>query len=182
VTGADSCSERFLDHKCLESVNYAGYLIHDQKRNQEKKFLIRPHAPLDELGHYDRRFCWSGGVGRHDLNLGPHPYQQSSGERHADRCFPWWSANVEGQVILCNRAGPDSRINGSSEAPNEGNSSRRRFLPPAYGRTDILSLEGRQAGQQVVVGVPLLVPGPWPVTRPAARPRPWPTGDRDGGP
>jgi hypothetical protein len=24
-----------------------------------------------------------------DLNLGPHPYQQSSSERHADRCFPW---------------------------------------------------------------------------------------------
>jgi hypothetical protein len=24
-----------------------------------------------------------------DLNLGPHPYQQSSTERHADRCFPW---------------------------------------------------------------------------------------------
>jgi hypothetical protein len=41
-----------------------------------------------------------------DLNQRPHPYQQSSGERHADRCFPWWSVNVEGQVILCNRAAP----------------------------------------------------------------------------
>ena len=66
-----------------------------------------------------------------DLNLRPHPYRQSSTERHADRCFPWWSANVEGQVILCNRAAPRGAIAADPSA-KERSSSRRRSLPPAY--------------------------------------------------
>jgi hypothetical protein len=33
--------------------------------------------------------CGTGWWACQDLNLGPHPYQQSSTERHADRCFPW---------------------------------------------------------------------------------------------
>jgi hypothetical protein len=33
--------------------------------------------------------CGNGWWACQDLNLGPHPYQQSTAERHADRCFPW---------------------------------------------------------------------------------------------
>jgi hypothetical protein len=36
-----------------------------------------------------------------DLNLRPHPYQQSRAERHADQRFPRSLASVKGEVIRC---------------------------------------------------------------------------------
>jgi hypothetical protein len=40
-------------------------------------------------------------VGLQDLNLGPHPYQQSKAERHAERRFPRSLASVRDEVIRC---------------------------------------------------------------------------------
>ena len=36
-----------------------------------------------------------------DLDLGPHPYQQSRAKRHADRRFPRSPASVMDEVIRC---------------------------------------------------------------------------------
>jgi DNA-binding NarL/FixJ family response regulator len=68
-----------------------------------------------------KHFRWSGRVwwACQGLRLGSHPYQQSSSERHADRCFPGdlrtSRAKLSSVTALLRQ--PD---NGSSEAPNEG--------------------------------------------------------------
>jgi hypothetical protein len=45
--------------------------------------------------------CEDGWWACQDLNLGPHPYQQSRAERYADHRFPRSPANVRGEVICC---------------------------------------------------------------------------------
>ena len=43
-------------------------------------------------------------VGCQDLNLGPHPYQQSGAHRYATRRFPRSLPTVEGEVMLSSRS------------------------------------------------------------------------------
>ena len=66
-----------------------------------------------------------------DLNQRPHPYQQSRAERHADRCFPWWAANVEGQVILCNSIALDGVIAADPRCQQRSSSRRSHRQPTA---------------------------------------------------
>jgi hypothetical protein len=55
----------------------------------------------------DRRTSVSAGRGQwwacQDLNLGPHPYQQSRAHRCADRRFPRSLPTVRGEVMRCSR-------------------------------------------------------------------------------
>jgi hypothetical protein len=84
--------------------------------------------------------CDDGWWACQDLNLGPHPYQQSQAERHADRCFPWSSANVEGQVILCNRLLPHGAIAADPRC-QRAQLTPPPLPPPAYSRSTCTSTD-----------------------------------------
>ena len=47
--------------------------------------------------------CGNGWWACQDLNLGPHPYQQSRAHRYADRRFPRSCATVGGVVMRCSQ-------------------------------------------------------------------------------
>ena len=87
----------------------------DDQRDHRKN----PVEHLRSEREDDLRSRWSYVVwwACQDLNLGPHPYQQSRAERHADRCFPGdprTSRAKLSSVPRCSR----QRDNGSYKAPN----------------------------------------------------------------
>jgi hypothetical protein len=57
-----------------------------------------------ESGSKNQRFCWSMVIwwAWEDLNLRPHPYQQSRAHRYATRHFCRSFATVEGEVMRSN--------------------------------------------------------------------------------
>jgi hypothetical protein len=60
----------------------------DQERNERRRSQDR-----------DALTCWVGWWACQDLNLGPHPYQQSSAYRYATLRFRRWCPTVGGQVM-----------------------------------------------------------------------------------
>jgi hypothetical protein len=60
----------------------------DQERNERRRLQSR-----------DALTCWVVWWACQDLNLGPHPYQQSGAYRCATLRFRRWRATVEGQVM-----------------------------------------------------------------------------------
>src|SRR5215211_2432052 len=57
------------------------------------------HRERHRLNDRDALTCWVGWWACQDLNLGPHPYQQSRAYRCATLCFGRSVATVEGQVM-----------------------------------------------------------------------------------
>ena len=85
----------------------------------------------------DQRFCWSRAVrwAWEDLNLRPHPYQQSRAHRYATLRFCWSLPTVEGEVMrCCNRPGSTcGRVSWPQARYASNRSPARRWAPGGRG-------------------------------------------------
>jgi hypothetical protein len=99
VTGADRLFGALLGPQVRSNTKLLWMSGLGSGGGNQVKFLIRRAPRLTSSGHHDRRFCWSGGWACQDLNLGPHPYQQSSAYRCASLRFRRSLATVMGQVM-----------------------------------------------------------------------------------
>jgi hypothetical protein len=98
-------------------------------RNGNQVSVFDPvHAHPADSGRADWRFCWSGWVWAcQDLNLGPHPYQQSTGNRCAAGRFRRSHSTV-GAEVMCS---PSVQLNALPNAVRSSLRSRRSSLASA---------------------------------------------------
>jgi hypothetical protein len=83
------------------------------------------HRERRRLQHRDALTCGNGWWACQDLNLGPHPCQQSRAQRRADRRFPRSLASVRGEGM---RSNSSARISAPTRCRG------RRQAMPATGR------------------------------------------------